>query len=338
MIFFLHGADTYRSRQKLNEIKDKFRKERDPSGLNITVVDGARADMDAIIRAVSSAPFLAKRRMVVIENIFANKNEEALKDLVGFLQAGIGADSGTPSDTSCIKIFWDPIEEPPKKSSEAFNLWNILNKEKFNLNFDNLNGQALAYWIAEEFRQAEVGVTLEEVQLLVAMAGNDTWTLRQEIDKLAAYCNGLAVRTAKAATSPAGGIQPRLTSDIIRQMVRAQIDDNIFKLVDAVSLGQKGVALKLITDQIDNGANEIYLLSMINRAYRILTMVKMTPPEKQAGMGLHSFVLKKALSQAAKYKAEDLRKIYQKLVDLDEKIKTGFGSPVLLIVMLIATV
>ncbi|MBI3627096.1 hypothetical protein HY224_03555 [Candidatus Uhrbacteria bacterium] len=57
MIFFLHGADTYRSRQKLKEIKDKFRKDVDPSGLNITVLDGAKADLDILSRAFMSAPF-----------------------------------------------------------------------------------------------------------------------------------------------------------------------------------------------------------------------------------------------------------------------------------------
>ena len=44
MIIFLFGADTFRSRQKLKEIKDKFLREVDSSGMNMQTLDGKTAD------------------------------------------------------------------------------------------------------------------------------------------------------------------------------------------------------------------------------------------------------------------------------------------------------
>ena len=48
MIFFLFGPDTYRSRQKLQELKEKFIHDIDPSSNSLTMLDGEIADMGKI--------------------------------------------------------------------------------------------------------------------------------------------------------------------------------------------------------------------------------------------------------------------------------------------------
>lgn len=331
MIFFLHGADTYRSRQKLREIKDKFKKEIDVSGLNLNVIDGAKANMDDINRAISSMPFLAKRRMVVIENVFANKNEEFFTALVPFLQKL----TINTSDSSAIIVFQDAIAEAPKKSSASNELWQLLNKEKFNLAFDLLAGSALLAWVSEEFKAQGVQIGVTEANYLVSATGSDSWLLKSEIGKLAAYAHAYA-RAVQAHSKSTN--QAQITTQQIDLMVNAQFDDNIFKLVDAVSQAQKTQALTLLNDQLENGVNEMYLLSMINRCFRLLTLVKATPAASQAKLGLHAFVLKKTLSQSQRYTMAQLQNVYQRLVRLDEQIKTGFGKPALLLDLFVASV
>ncbi len=318
MIFFLYGADTFRSRQKLREIKEKFRKEVDQSGLNLSRIDGARTDLDNISRQMSSAPFLAKRRMVVVEDIFLNKDEELFEGLVKMLKADLAkTDPG-----ACLKIFWDSLAETPKKSAPGYELYQLLAKQQFASEFPLLQGQPLAYWVHEEFRKNGVVAGRGDIEKLTMLAGNDSWQLKNEIDKLSAYALGQGSAT--------------VTGEMIVRMVVPQFDDNIFKLVDAVSQRQKGAAIQLVNEQLQNGANEMYLLSMINRSFRILNLVKETPIQDQAKLGLHPFVLKKASSQAQRFQSADLKRIYQKLLDCDEQIKTGLARPVLLINMLLA--
>lgn len=319
MIFFLYGTDTYRSRQKLKEIKDKFKKEVDPSGLNLMAIDGAKTDLDSVNRAMSAAPFLAKRRMVVVEELFANKKEGLFEGLLEKLKK----ESASTDPSSCLMIFWEPIEGPDKRNKDAAALWNFLTKEKFAAPYPPLAGLQLSRWVAEYFAVNGVNVDPSAADRLVALVGDDSWTLKNEIEKLAAFAKGSG--------------QP-VSSEMVGQQVTAQFDDNIFALVDAVSQRQKNVALKLVSEQLDNGANEMYLLSMINRAFRILTLVKETPAAQQGKLGLHPFVLKKAQSQSQRFSGQELKNIYRSLLRLDEQIKTGFAKPAVLIDLFLVSV
>ena len=48
MIIFLYGADTFRSREKLKSLKDRFIREVDRSGLNLIELDGEKAGINDI--------------------------------------------------------------------------------------------------------------------------------------------------------------------------------------------------------------------------------------------------------------------------------------------------
>ena len=72
MIIFLYGPDTFRSRRKMNEMIAKFRREIDPAGTNIELVNGEKADLAKLNEAIASASLLAKKRLIVIENFFAS--------------------------------------------------------------------------------------------------------------------------------------------------------------------------------------------------------------------------------------------------------------------------
>jgi DNA polymerase III delta subunit len=53
-------------------------------------------------------------------------------------------------------------------------------------------------------------------------------------------------------------------------------------------------------------------------------------------LGIHPFVVKKNLALVKKHTLTDFKKIYERLLDLDVKIKTGFAKPEILIDLLVA--
>ena len=73
MIIFLYGEDTYSSRQKLNEIKDKFLREVDPSGHSLATIEGENASVEKINEMVSASSLFARKRMVVIERLLSRQ-------------------------------------------------------------------------------------------------------------------------------------------------------------------------------------------------------------------------------------------------------------------------
>ena len=75
MIFFYYGEDSFRAHQKIKAIKKKFKDKIDPSEQNVQLLDGETLKADDFFRTVSVVGFLADKKLVVIKNIFDNKNK-----------------------------------------------------------------------------------------------------------------------------------------------------------------------------------------------------------------------------------------------------------------------
>jgi DNA polymerase-3 subunit delta len=54
-------------------------------------------------------------------------------------------------------------------------------------------------------------------------------------------------------------------------------------------------------------------------------------------LGLHPFVVKKSLPFIKRYTLTELKNIYQQLLEIDTKTKTGLGSPDLLLDILVGS-
>jgi len=99
MIVFLYGEDNFRSRLKLNELKDKYLKEVDKLGSGLKIIAGDKASFSEITAAIGSASFLSKKRLIIIEDIFASKDQFIFEKLNEYLAKQEKNDN--------IIIFWE---------------------------------------------------------------------------------------------------------------------------------------------------------------------------------------------------------------------------------------
>ena len=104
MIIFLYGADTFRSRRKVRELKNKFIKEIDDNSGSLEVVDGQGATLKEIGEKINTGSLFVKKRLIVIENIFKNKKDKIGSELTAYLQK---TEKESKSDNENILIFWD---------------------------------------------------------------------------------------------------------------------------------------------------------------------------------------------------------------------------------------
>ena len=87
MIFFLYGKDTFRSHEKLKEIRNRFFEKIDPDKMNAAVLDGETLNINEFREKVATASFFATKRLVAIENfLLKNKDEEIIKYLGKYLK------------------------------------------------------------------------------------------------------------------------------------------------------------------------------------------------------------------------------------------------------------
>ncbi|MFH1667739.1 MAG: DNA polymerase III subunit delta [Candidatus Komeilibacteria bacterium] len=300
MIFFFYGEDTYRSYQKVKQIRDKFREEVDTSGFNTLILEGPDLNLEKFNTAVTQAGFLSNKRLIIIKNLFNNKSLATIKDdIIAYLN------KQTDSAEENFLLFWQD-NKPDKRSG----LYKKLISYKYVQEFEPLNNSKLNNWALAEFNRQEAKITKPALTLLIASTGNNLWQLSTEIAKLAAYKKGQTI----------------IEQDI-ELMTHGKLDENIFKLTDAIANQNRAQALKLMNGQLAAGVNEQYLLTMILRQYRILLQLKSlinnhtTNNELAKQAGLHPFVVQKSLPLLSKYSANQLKTIYHTLTELDLDLK-----------------
>ena len=311
MIFFIYGQDAYRSRLKKNQLIDKFITEVDPSQMNLEIIDGSSMSYEDFESKASASGFMAKRRMIVINNVICkNKNKKIQNALNSYVDSAV---------TDNIIIFFEEntSDDQSYKKFLTAPLTKKLKQEKYAQEFPLLKGGALDKWIDNEV-QAQNGVFEKGVtRYLSANIGPDLWSMHLEIEKLLLHAHGRNV-----------------TIEDAHKLVRHSFDDNIFNLMDAITAHNTKKACTLLDGQLALGVNEMYILSMLTRQYRIMCQLKNLYEKKQASaqvyakeLGLHPFVVQKMLPFIRKYSVEELKNIYTNMMRVDIGIKLGIAKP-----------
>lgn len=344
MILFLYGADTFRSREQLKKMIEKFKKDRDPEGLNAVSLDCQKEEAGKIWEQILATPFLAEKRMVVLENLLLSKDKELLAGIKEKIE------NKKLSDATVL-VFWEGGDKA--KGKEAENLFKCLVKEKYCSKFDLLTGAKLSAWIVQAMKERGGKIEPAAVQYLAQNVGGDMWRLNSLIDQLVAYVIARRSQSDDAAiqsSNGAGSPRPDVASGLamtgreidladVQLFLDEKADDSIFNLVDAVVAGRSKEAYKMIREQYRLGEDAQYIFAMLLRQFRILLELRdmydrednLSSEQLAKKLSLHPFVVKKSLVFVKKYSLDKLKIIYQRLLDLDIKTKTGQGDQSLLL-------
>lgn len=305
MILFLYGKDTFRSKTQLRKMSEKFKVDRDPQGLNFVHVDCVASGVKDLLTQMLAAPFLADKRMVVIERLMQNGDDDLCKELLKRIE-----EETVPQD-----LIWIFYEEGKPKKKQAKALYNRLQKEKYAEQFEVLEGGAFQGWVASIADEYGATVSREAAQRIAQDAGGDSWKAATLVQTVASYNSGGQVEV-----------------DDVALFVEPIIDDNIFGLVDAVLAGKSRKALDLFSSQLRVGKDAHFVFSMILRQARMLLDVKdaqdrgIDMAEVQKEMGIHPFAFKKTTQAAQQFDFSALVALHERLLDIDVKSKTGGGA------------
>lgn len=319
MIILLHGPDSYRARKKLHYYEAGFKKKYDATGLNIVRLSGEKLDLAELSKHSGQMGFLSSKRLIMVENLISrNKSKKVQSEVVDYLDNDWSDDN--------VIIFIEEAELKKKGKWIASPLLKRLAKGKTE-EFILLTGEKLNQWIRSEVRTRGGSIENPAVLELASLVGSDLWSMSSEIDKLIGYKNNQVIK-----------------NDDIKLMVKAKFDENIFHLTDALATKNATLSFKLLYDQLVAGAHELYILTMLTRQFRILLLAKEVMEAEPnhytvaARLKLHPFVAQKAIRDARQFTIEELKNIYQRLLDIDIKIKSTSQDPRLLFDLLITQV
>ncbi|MDD4661725.1 MAG: DNA polymerase III subunit delta [Candidatus Pacebacteria bacterium] len=288
MIILIYGKDTYRSKKRLNELKEEF-KLKNESGINERLLDGKNLFFDDLKNEVLGLSFFNEKKLIIIENVFLNKTlkEEIKEKGKDFL------------DSDNILIFYEQ-----DKLLKGDVLYSFIRKKATIEEFNFLEGEELKKWAKKEISNLGGKISDKGLDLLCEYIGSDLWRQANEISKLVSYKQG-----------------EEITEDDVNLLVNVQTEINIFNTVDALADNDKEKAIRLIKKHLEKGESIFGLLALISNQFKNMIIVKTAEDYRKTS--LHPFVQRKSFYQSQKFSLDDLKRIYAKILEIDLGVKTG---------------
>ncbi|MFH1841171.1 MAG: DNA polymerase III subunit delta [Candidatus Nealsonbacteria bacterium] len=300
MIIFLYGQDTYRLRRKTKEIVGHYEKTH-KSGINLKHFEGKKFDFNDFKNELQITSMFKEKKLVILEDVFSN--QEFKESFLEYSKKFIKSDN--------IILFYEI-----NKISQKDPLFVFLKKNAKVQEFKPLEGQSLNIWLKKELKDRQIKIESKALEKIIEYAGNNLWQVFNEVEKLANFKKGESVEAKD-----------------VELLVKPKVEIDIFKTIDAIASKNKKEALSLIQKHLSRGDSCLYLLYMINYQFRNLLIVKdlleknISYFSASKASGLHPFVFKKSCLQAERFTIQDLKKIYQKIFQIDFDVKTGKIDP-----------
>jgi DNA polymerase-3 subunit delta len=298
LFYIFHGDDVHAQRETLEGIKSKVG-DASMVDLNTTVFTGRDLTLAALQHTCNSIPFLAKHRLVIVEDLLIN-DPSFLDELLLFLPR-------LPDSTRLIFI-------ESKRLKENHPLLILANSEVggYVKLFVKPEGAGLERWVRTRVADGEGTISPRAVHLLTINVGNNLELMDREIEKLILYKDGQI-------------IEPEDVTLLCPYVAEA----SIFDLVDAISTRNGRMAARILNEKIEEGTDPKYLFAMFIRQFRLLIQAKemalqgSKPAEIAMKLKIHSFVAGKVFHQSQNFSHSQLEDVYRHLLDIDVAVKSS---------------
>lgn len=314
MLYLFHGEDDLSRREAVRGLlpapgSDEY--------LEVSVFEGT-ADVQEVIQACSTLPFLTGKRYVLLRNFIAantrrgrsEEDEEAPADTEQRpdrkrpVQALRDALAGMPETT--ILILEESGRAPANSVLVKYAKANGEERE-----FRPLQGSELAGWIRRQFEARQTPVHPLAVQTLMAYVGPDLLLLEKEIDKLSAYAGGEQVQQVDVA-----------------EMVASAEETKVWDMIDAAAMGRANEAVSQLRRLLADTANPpLRTLGAITNRFRTMIMIKELVDQRLPDMavakqtGLQDWSVRNTRPLARHFTMDQLKQVYERLLATDITLK-----------------
>lgn len=295
-VYLFYGDDRFSLNQKLKFWQDEFVKKYGENALEI--IYGEKLDTSDFATNLETLPFLSEKRLVVVKNFLDLGKDEEQKKIASAIE-------NTPD--FCLLIFQE--NEVPKKTNP---IYKKIAKIGTLQEFKALTPSEISKWIVDKAKKENLKISFFTANYLSQQCGPELWSISNELEKLALFADN-----------------KEITKEMIDTLCIPSLTSSIFKLTDEVA--QKNVKASLKTFGIlkDSGEELNGIFFMLVRHFRILTQVQELvskgekAPEITKKLKQHPFVIQKTSVQARNFDQKKLIAIYEEMLDIDTKVKTG---------------
>jgi DNA polymerase-3 subunit delta len=288
MVITLAGANTFSLGAALQKLVADYVAEQGDMGLER--LDGEEASYERIQEALTSLPFLASSKMVLLKKPSANKT---------FIQNYETLLLELPETTSLIIV--EP--KPDKRSS----YYKFIKKSTDYRDYDELDSRGLAQWLTRQAAEQGGSLTQGDAAYLVDRVGAEQQLLASELEKLLLY-------------------NSKISRQSINELTEQAPHSTVFELIEAAFSGDAKRTMKIYAEQRAQKVEPQQIIAMLTWQLHILALVKTA--EKRSPQAIASeakispYVVQKSAIIARRLGAQQLKDFIAALLSLDLRLKS----------------
>ncbi|MDD3369202.1 MAG: DNA polymerase III subunit delta [Lachnospiraceae bacterium] len=297
--YLLYGPEDYLRKQYRDKLKEALSGgagQMMDASMNCHRFSGKDVNQGEIIDLAETMPFLAERRILILEDTgLFKKGGEQLAD---YLKA--------PAETA----FFLFVEKEVDKRNRLFK---AVQGQGLTVEFQVQDEKTLKRWILAILKKENLQIAENAMDLLLDMTGADMENIRSELEKLICYCMG----------------KTSVNKEDVESVCTKQVSGQMFAMIDAIVAKRQQEAMRLYYDLLTLKEPPMRILSLIVRQFNLLLQVK---EMKSLGndnfsmakkLALPEFVVRKYIALSTKMKKSYLRQALADCLMADERVKTG---------------
>lgn len=268
--------------------------------LEVTKYNYLETTLDEIISDASYNDLFGNKKIIVVDNsTFFTSSEEDTTNLEKYIE-------NPNENTTLIFTINEEKLDGRKKITKLFKSKNLI-KEFNELDIKDLNKK-----VKDSFLEENYIIDSLSINEIITRCKSNYNLITNEIEKLKMYKYN----------------EKEITLEDVKNVVDKALEDDVFKLTNAVTSGNKKKILEVYNEIIETGTDEIKIMVMLANDFRLMYELKImnkTYNEKELAdiLKIHPYRAKIMLENSRYYDEKDLEKILNELSDLDYKIKSG---------------
>ncbi len=274
------------------EVQRYFENLVEPSVADFNLVYfGGDVNVSQIINALMHEPVMSEKRVVIVKDFSVKLSDEENSSLKSVLS---GADTG-----NILVLFVNPTQDKVLNSISA----GLFERIDCNHPDERFASEAIEIWCKEK----DVTISNKAVVKLVKYTARDLQKICNELVKLFAYCDNNTI-----------------CDEDVDNIVHKDVDYMVYELSNTLA-DRQSIQAKTVLDRLLETTQPLYLLKVITTQYRRMLHCLLNKGQNDVGayLGIKDFAVKRTLSVASKYTQAKLKKIVDRLTDLENDFKSG---------------
>lgn len=306
-VYLLYGDDTFAITELINRMRQMLG-DSTTSDMNTQRFSAIGLDLGTLEEACLSIPFLAARRLIILDHVEKLPQDSSWMDR--FLQL-----LDNLQETSALVLIEHTDvhtrkKEARYKSKSPLYLWAAANPNKSYIRkCATLKGAAFLHWLEQQCHSHGGEIESTAAQMLADLVSDDPLLANHELIKLLDYVD-------RSRT---------ITIDDIERLTPFRGQSDIFSMVDALGQRRGQAALGYLRLLLED-EDPRYVFVMVVRQFRLLLQAREAIDngyDPRQVMKVHPFVVDKVSAQARNFLLVDLEHIFHKLLAIDLAVKTG---------------